>query len=580
LSNTETPAAQVLKKLKALWADSRSYKTRLLYIGSVMLALCFTFIFFGPLEMVAFGGNSLEYTYKDVLGLLGVAALVTFAAGSLLLALLRGKIFNYVACTLFALPLCGYLQAAFLNGELGALTGDAIQWTAYRGKMILGLGIWLAILLILFLVMYLHRKIWSKLMVFVSLILVVMQLAPTVGILLGSYEDTAVKEIGAYSLSEEGMYEYAKEDNVFVFVLDRLDYDYIDKVLAEDPDFFAPLDGFTAYTNATSVFARTQPALNHLLTGCDELAYTIPESEYYTRSWTEGDKDILGALQQQGYTNRMYSNIKYLFSDADYATERVANVSDGKGEIRQTRMLKNLMYLSAYRYAPTALKPFFWADTNYYNDVFAPVENKKYSFDDAGYAPGFRSAALSEEQKNFKLYHFYGPHAPYTMKADGTKSETATTVSEQTMGSFNNLYAAFAQMKSLEIYEKATIIITADHGAAINDSKPVSKPTRIGLFYKPSGSAGTPLAYSAAQVSTENIPATLLKAAGADYSAYGSALDEISEDEQITRSYVKSLTESGGSGERQIYKYDIVGDAADFDNWKVTEVLDIEHGFY
>jgi len=135
-------------------------------------------------------------------------------------------------------------------------------------------------------------------------------------------------------------------------------------------------------------------------------------------------------------------------------------------------------------------------------------------------------------------------------------------------------------MKSLEIYEKATIIITADHGAAINDSKPVSKPTRIGLFYKPSGSAGTPLAYSAAQVSTENIPATLLKAAGADYSAYGSALDEISEDEQITRSYVKSLTESGGSGERQIYKYDIVGDAADFDNWKVTEVLDIEHGFY
>lgn len=580
MSNTETPAAQVLKKLKALWADSRSYKTRLLYIGSVMLALCFTFIFFGPLEMVAFGGNSLEYTYKDVLGLLGAAALVTFAAGSLLLALLRGKIFNYVACSLFALTLCGYLQAAFLNGELGALTGDAIQWTAYRGKMILGLGIWLAILLILFLVMYLHRKIWSKLMVFVSLILVVMQLAPTVGILLGSYEDTAVKEIGSYSLSEEGMYEYAKEDNVFVFVLDRLDYDYIDKVLAEDPDFFAPLDGFTAYTNATSVFARTQPALNHLLTGCDELAYTIPESEYYTRSWTEGDKDILGALQQQGYTNRMYSNIKYLFSDADYATERVANVSDGKGKIRQTRMLKNLMYLSAYRYAPAALKPFFWADTNYYNDVFAPVENKKYSFDDAGYAPGFRSAALSEEQKNFKLYHFYGPHAPYTMKADGTKSETATTVKEQTIGCFNNLYAAFAQMKTLGIYEKATIIITADHGAAINDSKPVSKPTRIGLFYKPSGSAGTPLVYSAAQVSTDNIPATLLKAAGADYSAYGKALDEISEDEQITRSYVKSLTESGGSGERQIYKYDIVGDASNFENWKVTEVLDIEHGFY
>lgn len=580
MSNTETPAAQVLKKLKALWADSRSYGTRLLYIGSVMLALSFTFVFFGPLEMVAFGGNSLEFTYEDVLLLLGIAALAVFVIGSLLLALLRGKIFNYVACTLFALTLCGYLQAAFLNGDLGALTGDAILWTAYRGKMIMGLGIWLAILLVLFLIMYLHRKLWSRIMMFVSLILVVMQLAPTVGILLGSYEDAEPESISSYLLTEAGMYEYAEEDNIFVFVLDRLDYDYIDKVLAENPDFFAPLDGFTAYTNATSVFARTQPALNHMLTGSDELAYVTPVSEYYERSWSVDGKDLLGTLKEQGYTNRMYTNVKYLFSDPEYGMERVENMSDGKGEIRQTRMLKNMMYLSAYRYAPTALKPFFWADTNYYNDVFAPMEVDKYLFNDTGHAPGFRTAALGKEDKNFKLYHFMGPHAPYTMNADGTKSETSTTVTAQTMGSFNNLYAAFEQMKALGIYEDAAIIITADHGAAVSDSKPVSKPTRIGLFYKPSGSAGTPLTYSAAQVSTENIPATLLKAAGADYSAYGKALDEISEDDQITRPYIKSVTDGGGSGEQQIYKYDIVGDAADFDNWKVTEVLDIEHGFY
>ena len=398
---------QVLKKLKALWADSRSYKTRLLYIGSVMLALSFTFIFFGPLEMVAFGGNSLEFTYRDVLPLLGLSALAVFVIGSSVLALLKGKIFNYTACTLFALTVCGYLQAALLNGDLGALTGDTILWTAYRGKMLLGLGLWLAVLLVLLLVMYLHRKLWSRLMTFVSLILVVMQLAPTVGILAGGYADTAVKDIGAYALTEENMYEYAKEDNIFVFVLDRLDYDYIEEVLAEDPDFFAPLDGFTAYTNATSVFARTQPALNHLLTGCDELAYTVPESEYYARSWTEGDHDVLAALQQQGYINRTYTNVKYLFSDPAYATERVANISDGKGEIRQSRMLKNMMYLSAYRYAPTMLKPFFWADTNYYNDVFASAEVDKYAFDDAGYAPAFRTAVVGEELMIFNLFHLY-----------------------------------------------------------------------------------------------------------------------------------------------------------------------------
>ena len=214
--------------------------------GSVMLALAFTFIFFGPLEMVAFGGNSLAYSYKSVLGLLALAAVAVFAVGSVLVALLRGKIYNYVVCSLFALTLCGYLQAALLNGDLGALTGDSIDWVSYRLPMMLGLGLWLLILLILFFVMYLHRKVWSMGIKWISLILVVMQFAPTVGILAGSYADTAIKDIGSYTLTQEGMYEYAKKDNIFVFVLDRLDYDYIEEVLKEQPEFFNKLDGFTS----------------------------------------------------------------------------------------------------------------------------------------------------------------------------------------------------------------------------------------------------------------------------------------------------------------------------------------------
>lgn len=579
MSGAETKAL-VSKKLKALWADSRSYKQRLLMAGSVMLALAFTFIFFGPLEMVAFGGNSLAYSYKSVLGLLALAAVAVFAVGSVLVALLRGKIYNYVVCSLFALTLCGYLQAALLNGDLGALTGDSIDWVSYRLPMMLGLGLWLLILLILFFVMYLHRKVWSMGIKWISLILVVMQFAPTVGILAGSYADTAIKDIGSYTLTQEGMYEYAKKDNIFVFVLDRLDYDYIEEVLKEQPEFFNKLDGFTSYTNAVSMFARTQPALNHLLTGCEKLAYTVDESDFYKDSWTADGKDLLGTLKAQGYTNEMYTNIKYLFSDAAYTVDNVSNISDGKGEMKPVLTLKKLMYLSTYRYAPTAIKPFFWADTNYYNDVFAPCEIEKYSFDDTKYASGFLQSTAEREGKNFKLYHFYGPHAPYTMKADGTKSDTPTSVKEQTLGSFNNLFAAFDQMKKLGIYEDATIIITADHGAAINDSKPVSKATRIGLFYKPAGSAGTPLATSQAQVSTANIPATLVKAAGADHTAYGKALDEIGEKEEITRIYYKSVTDPKTRNEQQVYKYNIIGDAADFDNWKITEVLDIEHGFY
>ncbi|MBQ6946974.1 MAG: hypothetical protein IJN42_02915, partial [Clostridia bacterium] len=283
---------KIVKKLKDLWTDKRPFTKRLMLSGAVMLSFVFTFVFFGPLEMVAFSGNSLFYTYKTVLGPLALTALVIWVVVSLLTALLRGKIFNYVTGSLFVVTVCGYLQAGLLNGNLGALTGDTIAWHDYRGNMLLGLGVWLTVLLLTFLLMYLHRKTWRRVLTFVSLLLVVMQMAPTVGILTGSYEAATVKDIGSYSLSTDGMYEFSKKDNVFVFVLDRLDYDYIEDVLKDDADFFAPLDGFTAYTNAISVFARIQPALNHLLTGSDELAYRISESDYYKQSWTAGDKNL------------------------------------------------------------------------------------------------------------------------------------------------------------------------------------------------------------------------------------------------------------------------------------------------
>lgn len=83
-----------------------------------------------------------------------------------------------------------------------------------------------------------------------------MQAVPLVTIYInaGSAEDS--KE---YYLSTEYMETYSPEKNTIVFLLDRLDYDYMEQVLETDPDFFAPLDGFTSFTNATSEYARTKP---------------------------------------------------------------------------------------------------------------------------------------------------------------------------------------------------------------------------------------------------------------------------------------------------------------------------------
>ncbi len=570
----------VVQKLGTLWADKRPFKKRFLLAGAAMLAACFTFVFFGPLETVAFSGNSLNYTYKDVIWVLTLASLIICAAGTLLISALRGKIFNYVVCSIFAITFCGYLQSMFLNGSLGTLTGDAIHWQNMKSVLFKGIFIWLSILLIFFLIMFLHRKFWTNTVIFMSLLIVVMQIAPTVGILAGAY-DNSTKVMDDSRLTTKGMYEYSKNENVFVFVLDRLDFDYIEDVLKEDPDFFDKLDGFTAYDNAISSFARTKPALNQLLTGCEDLAYHVSTKEFFEKSWFEDGKDILRDLSEEDYTIELYTDAKSLFSDANYMEKYVSNASSGAGDIIGMNAFSKLMNLSAYRYSPVFLKPFFWEDTNYYNqDIFEPDASVTYTFADHEYGPKFQDGIADRNENSFKLYHLNGPHAPYTIDANGKLSDTETNAGEQLMGCMKYLYDAFDRMKELGIYENASIIITADHGFHKGDTKPILKETRIGLFYKPSGSAGTELEWSSAPVCTDNIPATILKSAGADYSLYGRALDEIGEDEEITRVYYKTVTSSGSSNEIGLYTYHVIGDASDLNNWKQVSYEDITHKFY
>ncbi len=582
-SSGKTPPS-LKKKLKNLWKEERSYLKRLGYTASVMLALCFTFMFFGPLEMVAFSSDSLSYSYWDVAGLLlgtmGAVFLVTVPV----LSLLRGKIYNYALCSLLSVTLCGYLQAALFNGQMGTLTGDGIAWGDSALGMLLNLCLWIGITVVLYFVMYLNKSVWQKLCVFVSLLLVAMQVAPTVLILTGSYEKEKVSDIEGYSLSEKGLYEYGKSDNVFVFVLDRLDYDYIEGVLEKDSGFFAPLDGFTQYTNAMSAYARTRPALSHLLASKENmeyLAYLLPTDQYYKDIWTANGGDLLDELKKAGYDVGLYTSIQYLFSNGAYARKNVDNATNGESRLIGTAVLRKMLQLSAYRYSPLAMKPFFWADTAYYNkDIRAQEESTPYSFDDAKYLAGFGGAAVGQSDKVFRMVHLMGSHAPYNLTAQGTAVPEGTTsnVTDQTMGVFRRLYEAFDRMKELGIYEDATIIITADHGNTVDDAKPVQKATTIGLFYKPSGSAGTGLKLSSAPVCVDQLPATILKAAGVDYQAFGRALDEIGEDENVVRYYFKSVVIAGR--EQKLLTYAVTGDATDFDNWKLVKQSNIVGRFY
>lgn len=73
-------------------------------------------------------------------------------------------------------------------------------------------------------------------------------------------------------------------------------------------------------------------------------------------------------------------------------------------------------------------------------------------------------------------------------------------MTEQAKGAFKMVFDYLDELKRLGVYEDATIVITADHGQwpSNGDREPMTGPRLTALFVKPAGSAGVPMAYSAA----------------------------------------------------------------------------------
>lgn len=567
------------KKLQFLWQDKRNYKTRLLIAFASSFAMCFTFVFFGPIELTAFGQDSLTFHVFDVLYIMAAIAFILLIVMSLCISTLKGKIFNYLVTAIFSLTLCGYIQGNFLNGQLGALTGDTIDWYKETIPMLVNLLIWIVLFIVPYIILYFNKKGWRNMIYFVSSAIIIMQFVAFITLFVNPPSGKVESEDDIYLTTNE-IVQYSKKDNTLVFLLDRLDYNYIEQVLDDDAHFFDKLDGFTSYTNAISEHARTRPAANYMLTNCDELLYKLPAQKYFEESWNYDNKNILEDLNKAGYKSNVYTQIADMFGSGHTVEEYISNLSSQKRELDAVGVANELLRLSTYRYAPTSMKPFFWTYTDYVNQnaYIGGGDNEKYEIDETIYMKNIENLSLDEKNKYFKFYHFNGSHAPYVLNEDGTKSLSATSVVQQTKGNFNILFNAFEKMKELGIYKDASIIIIADHGYSPSDKEALKDVMTIGLFYKPSGVEGTPLKNSHAPVSLKNIPATILKDSDIDFTQYGVPLDEVSEKDEVVRTFYKTVMKDGH--EKEVHTYQVTGDASDFKNWKKISVDTIEYPYY
>lgn len=561
---------------KFLFADDRKLSKRILIAALACFAFVLTFMLVGPIEI--FFANTLffEYTVAETMLPVLLTGLAAFLALFGISFALRGRVFNWYVSLLTGLSVASYIQVLFLNSSVGLLDGTEVLWNEMTIEAVLGLALWAFVVFVVFTLANFSKKIWRSAVTFLCILICVMQLTNMMAVIFTSEID----DKSVITVTRDGDQTFSDENNVIVLVADTFDIKFTKEVMENDPQYFDEFDGFTWYKNTTAHYSRTYPSVAYLFTG-EECNYDTEYEVYMENAWK--DNHFLEDIKDAGYTSRIYAHQKYVNTDSEYMAEYTDNYKEVERNVYSLELEKQMINLSLYRNAPVALKPFFETDTSEINSAFELVGGVGISTNDANFYKRLKSDGITVdsdlgEKGTFTYYHFKGCHTPYNFDENCQLTDKAVTSKEATRGVLTNISEFLRQLKEQGIYDSSTIIITGDHSTS-GRLHELDTERVLTLFYKPAGATGE-LKEDNSPQQLVNVRATVLKAMGADYLAYGTPIDEVKEGDDVVRYFhMSAASDDLSMREGYLITYEIKGDANDFSNWKKVDKKPIEYPF-
>lgn len=496
-----------------------------------------------------------------------------FLFGSLVLGgYTQNKLFTRA---LFAITFCGYLQNMFLNGHMTQMDGGRQTWHAWQ--ILINSAVWLVLIVIILCSEKLFvgidiDKLCRTICIYVSLIEVA-----ALGIMAVTSSKVLAHSQSQYQsgyprLTYEGLFELSPQNNVIVFVLDWFDEQLLEQILEEDKDFLSPLEGFTCYTNTTSQYAFTEMALPYLLTDV-EWQYGMSESEYCEFAFENGT--ILKDISESGFDIGIYTDTIYIRT----GLLGIKNLKNVNMTVSANKWMQVMMQCAKYKAAPLVVKHIYWWESNAFQNLFKENESGYTADDDKrifGYLMQSGLRTNGNNQNIFRFIHMRGAHPPFREIAGCTDADDMTMLS-QARGSMKVVFEYMEQMKKLGIYDKATIIITADHGEnyLYGSDNRLEKLSELGmektsspiLLVKNKENEDTGVQYSNAPVSHKEVIGEMMRAVNPALCSYGNTLDEIGEDDERDRFFVFKRSDL------PFVKVLIRGDVRDISNWNVIEEI-------
>lgn len=420
--------------------------------------LSLTLLFIGPSYLYFTNLLQIPYFYADMVWILAARSVAAGSVVSLLLLVLRARLHQRAAALIFALGLLLWIQGNILVWNYGVLDGREIIWKDYLPNGIIDSAIWIAVLAVaLAKAPLLYRHIaWA------SLALMVIQGAGLAAEILKAPGEPEWKSY-AIGYGDETMFEFSRERNVIILVLDMFQSDIFQEIIEEDGEYRDIFNGFTYFRNAVGGFPTTYPSVTFILTG-RYYDNSIPIQDFIKQAFLTGS--IPRALKDEGYRVDLYElpSPKAIYSSDEVCsnTESRARRSRVERRAEGRRSSGELLKLTLFRYLPHFLKSRF-----YFVPYIETRQAKKVDQDVVFYNSLVSGTVISDDRGTFKFYHLKGAHPPFTLNSRLQRESLPQDRSggkEQARAALRIAGELIRQLKVNNAYDNSLLFIIGDHG--------------------------------------------------------------------------------------------------------------------
>ncbi len=520
-------------KLQKLFKGKRTFLQRLKLAVFPCLAFSFLLFFFGPLDLSYISKSYVSYSALDILPVTSLLMLAVFVSMLVLSSVPGGKVYAFLQSCIVGFTIACYIQGAFLNPDYGTLDGHTVNWTGQSRLVLINLIIWFVIFIIPHLIHYFSNNFWRKFITFTSIVVIFMHVVSLSVKLVDQYKIDRDRE-AKYFVSTKNILTLGKQQNVVVFLLDKLSNDQVNISAKKYPDILEPFTDFIQFDNANTRFLSTMPSLVDIYTAYDPELTEFNFREHFIGAWNNpAATSFYSALKEKNYEVTLYDNAAHFTRDLSSLYRIFDNFMESKDSMSlDKRAFLNLIKLTFYRYFPVALKPFFMIYTTDINQMFSSSEVMKDQYD---FVRLFNEGKLSlaDNLNSYKFYYLQGAHTPCKLNENG-EIESESTATSATAGFLRLIGRYMEQMKELGVYDDSLIIVLADHGDRTKYPMPA-------FWIKLPGVHQDHIELNHAPITTQThfIP-TIAGVLGFDNYTYGETVFDVPQDlvtERVSREY-------------------------------------------